>query len=258
MQMVAGNTDSALSRTETSFVTVVVLKDEDGACRVVLACISPFASIIEGSLLLCALENFHDSTIYYKGRTYFQYPRLLVVHTSMEYVHDAGGWTLSSPSWEDLMSMPLPISQGGVHGLGDGRRTYIGGTEDIYPPLHRGVGYSRWYMGVRYFSVASHVHHAHGIRVEFWSGSYVAYFRPDGLTRMAEVLHCMVDSRDGRLVAVCRQFLTSEDITQANIQIPNFIHCSSNGRRILQQEVFYTTNSVLCELSNVIGKSFGS
>jgi len=174
----------------------------------------------------------------------------------MDYVHDVGGWKLSSPSWEDLMSMPLPISYGGIYTSGDRQRTYIGGIGDIYPPLHRGEGYSRWYLGLCYFSVSSHVHHVHGIHVEFWSRFYVAYFHPDGSTHMAKVLHCMVDSRDGRPVVVCRQFLTSEDITRVNIQIPDFIHCSTNGRRILQQEVFYTTDSVFCEMNCIIGKSF--
>jgi len=220
MQMAVVDPVPVLSRTTTSFVTVAVLKDDNGARHITLASISPFTSIIEGSLLLCTLENFHDSTIYYKGRAYFQYPRLLVVHTSMEYVHDVcggEGWKLSSPLWEDLMSMPLPTAHGGVFALRDGWRTYVGGIEDIYSPLHRGTGYNRWYLGHRYFSVSSHVHHLHGTRVEFWSGSYIAYFRPDGSTRMAEVLHCMVDSRDGRPVAVCRQFLISEDFTRASI-----------------------------------------
>lgn len=148
--------------------------------------------------------------------------------------------------------MPLPILHGRIHIVGDNRRTYIGGNYDIYPPLHRGLGYSTWYLGLRYFSVSSHVHYVDGMRIEFWHGSYIAYrFSHDNI-RMAEVIQCLVDSRDGNPVVVCRRFFTVQDIGQANVQIPDFIHSSTVGRMTLRQEVFYTTDSFICHLHNVV------
>jgi len=61
----------------------------------------------------------------------------------------------------------MSLSTVHVDVLQDARRTYVGGIYDIYPLLHRGIGYNVWYLGLWYFYVSLHVHYVYGICMEF-------------------------------------------------------------------------------------------
>jgi len=168
----------------------------------------------------------------------------------MDVVDAQGGLRLTSPPLEELGHMPLPscISIASQ----ESRGTYIGGPHDIQPPIWRGTGHGFWYMANRYFSISSHSIHIFGTRLEIWPTSYVRYLHPDGLVRVAEVLHCLLDSISGDPFVLARSF-TLDDIRSFGSTIPDNIHSTTGGRRSRASEIFYSTTSFTIQLEHIRG-----
>lgn len=72
----------------------------------------------------------------------------------MDVVDTSGGLRLITPPLQKLGHIPLlssiPIASRESHGI------YIGGPQDIHPPIWRSIGHGFWYMANCSFSIPSH------------------------------------------------------------------------------------------------------
>jgi len=233
-------------------MTIAALFDYNGIRYMSLGIIASLHPLPLDSIVMVEFEVRGSPDIYYPSHKFYSQPRSLLVSTRMDVVDAQGGLRLISPPLEELGHMPLPSSI--PTAFRESRRTHIGGLHDIHPPIWRGTGRAFWYMANRYFSISSHSIHIFGTRLELWPNSYVTYVHPDGFSRVAEVLYCLLDSTSGDPYVLARSFFTLEDIRSFGSTIPDTIHSSTGGRRSRATEIFYST-SFLIRLHHIRGIS---
>ena len=151
---IEGRMQPGFTRKTSKVPSVAYIEDTDGICTVHLAQMTSYPAVEDHCFVLNGL--FQQPSIGYllPSLLYSQHPCWSIIMTIMEVVDVHGGLVLISHSMDDLFTMPVPTPPNFIDSLLSKR--YIGGIEDVYPPISKGTYYDIWYGGQRYFKVNSH------------------------------------------------------------------------------------------------------
>jgi hypothetical protein len=150
--------------TDLNFITIATIIDTIHGRELKLAKLTPWLATEEGYVVLHQFDDIMG--IYYESLPYYNFPCTQIIFTRMKFVIGSyGGMILLSPSLQELQTIDLSndsntnIKELSAHNL----KNYIGGDNDIYPPIARSITHAIWYMGWQYFPVSPHIHYVQGI-----------------------------------------------------------------------------------------------
>jgi hypothetical protein len=245
-----GGLQPGFPRRASKVPTVAYIEETDGIRTDLLAQVTSYPAVDDHCFVLNGLSQQPSTGYFLSSLLYSQHPCWSIITTSMEVANVHGGLVLISPSMDDLFTILVPTPPKCIDSpLSKG---YVGGNEDVYPPISKGTGHDVWYGGQRYFQVNSHSMVVRNEHKEFWKGSYKNLGEDVGDLSVFEVLECVVESTSGEPKIIGRQFLRHSNLISIGCEVPPFVHSDvEGGRKCLRQEVFYSSQSTLSKTSSM-------